>query len=404
MKKGSLLTIFLIVFVGLLGFGLILPLLPYYAERFGANPFMIGLLVSSYAAAQLIGAPLLGRMSDRFGRKPILIISIAGTIISFIMLGLSNSIWMLFASRILDGLTGGNISIAQAYITDVTDERNRSKGLGLIGAAFGLGFIFGPALGGILSRYGFGVPSFVAAGLSFLSLLGAVFLLKETLSTQMRAELAKKVRQEFTFRNLWAALTRPKVGPLLHVRFFSSLASGIFQSIFSLFAQYALGLKAEGTGYLLAYVGFLVVLVQGVAMSRLTARFSEVRLMFYGSILLAVSLFAWGFAQTLVLQVIVLIPLALATGILNTVVNSLLTKAVAPEEIGGTLGLSTSLESLTRTIAPSLGGFLLGGLGVWVPGVFGAILMAWTITYIRLHFKLTSGEKSSPQEPMIIPD
>ena len=197
MKNTRLLTIFLIVFIDLLGFSLILPLLPYYAESYGATPTVVGLLVASYAAAQLFGAPLLGRLSDRFGRRPVLLLSVAGTSAGFLLLGFADPLgrWLaglvapnaanafiiglLFLSRILDGLTGGNITVAQAYITDVTDEQNRAKGLGLIGAAFGLGFIIGPAAGGALSRFGYNLPAFVAAGVSLINFLMILTLLPE---------------------------------------------------------------------------------------------------------------------------------------------------------------------------------------------------------------------------------
>ena len=198
MKNSRLLTIFIIVFVDLLGFGLILPLLPYYADSYGATPVIVGLLVASYAAAQLIGAPLLGRLSDRLGRRPVLLLSVAGTFVGFLLLGFAAPLgqllanWVapqavnavilgvLFLSRILDGLTGGNITVAQAYIADVTDEQNRAKGLGLIGAAFGLGFIIGPAAGGALSQWGYGTPAFVAAAVSFSNLIAIFFLLPES--------------------------------------------------------------------------------------------------------------------------------------------------------------------------------------------------------------------------------
>lgn len=171
MKNKPLFSIFLIVFIDMLGFGLILPLLPYYAETFGASDTVIGLLVASYAAAQLIGAPLLGRLSDRFGRRPILLISLVGTLLGFLLLGFASTLFILFAARILDGITGGNISVAQAYISDVTNSKNRAKGLGMIGAAFGLGFIIGPATGGLLSQWGYAVPAFAAAGLVAINLL-----------------------------------------------------------------------------------------------------------------------------------------------------------------------------------------------------------------------------------------
>ncbi len=385
MKKGGLLTIFLIVAIGLLGFGLILPLLPFYAKTFGATPAQVGLLVASYAAAQFIGAPILGRASDRFGRRPMLILSIIGTVISFIMLALADSLWMIFASRLLDGFTGGNISIAQAYITDVTDEKNRSKGLGLIGAAFGLGFIFGPAIGGALSAYGYAAPAYLAAGLSILSLLGVLFYLPESLTPEMRTQLAQKARQEFTLQNMAAALKRPKVGPLLHVRFFYGLAFASFQSIFPLYAQYQLGFNAQKTGYILAYVGFLVVLVQGVGIGWLSARINENRLVLWSAAVLGISLLAWGLTASLPLLLVILAPLALASGLLNTLLNSLLTKQVQTEEFGGILGLSSSIESLTRVIAPSAAGYLLGSLGAWAPGAVAALIMGWTVVYIRRH-------------------
>lgn len=382
MSKTRLSTIFVIVFIDLLGFSLILPLLPYYAETFGADPVLVGLLVASYAAAQLVGAPLLGRLSDRYGRRPILLASIFGTFLGFLLLGFARSLWILFVSRILDGLTGGNITVAQAYITDVTGPKDRAKGLGLIGAAFGLGFIIGPAVGGVLSRWGYAVPAFTAAALSGANLIAVYFLLPESLTEEMRRALAMRPRPSFTLAALWEALNRPRVGPLLHARFFFGLASSTFQTIFALYAQYRLQLNAQTTGYVLAYVGLLVVLVQGVAIGRLTARFSESRLILGATTLLTFSLLAWALTPSVPILLLVLIPNSLATGVLNTVLTSALSKAVYSEEVGGTLGLAASLESFTRVIAPSLGGVLLARLGTWAPGVFGALLMAWLTAFV----------------------
>lgn len=380
MPKGRLPIIFLIVFIDLLGFSLILPLLPFYADTFGATPFQVGLLVSSYAAAQLIGAPLLGRMSDRYGRQPVLLISLMGTFIGFLLLGFANALWMLFASRLLDGLTGGNISVAQAYITDITDDKDRAKGLGMIGAAFGLGFIIGPAIGGLLSVYGFAVPAFVAAGLSLISILGVILFLPESLTPELRAKLAK-ARQEFSIRRLWVALNRPRVGPLFHVRFTFGLAFSTFQTIFPLYAQYKLGFDARSTGFVLTYVGILVVFVQGYLIGRLAARFEEYRLIFWATIILTITLFAWAVVPNLIGLLIILAPLAAAAGVLNTLINSALSKSVYPEEVGGTLGISASLESLTRVLSPSAGGYLLGSLGTWAPGVLSGLIMLWTVSF-----------------------
>ncbi len=381
MRK-NLALIFVFVFIDVLGFSLILPLLPYYAETFAATPTVVGLLLGANAVTQLISAPIIGRLSDRYGRRPMLILSIAGTVASFLMLGLANSLWMLFASRILDGLLGGNISLAQAYITDVTDEKNRARGLGIIGASFGLGFIFGPALGGTLSGGGnYGRPALAAAALSALNLLGVLAWLPESLPSERRAEMARSPRAAFTARALWEALNRPCVGPLLHVSLFYGLAFTVFQTVFSLFAQKRLGLDAQATSYVFTYVGLLIVAIQGGGMGLLTKRFSEKQLIFGGSVLLALSLLTWALTPTLWLLLVVLAPLALAGGVLNVAINAALTKSVYPEEVGGTLGLSAALGSLDRVISPIVGAFLLDNVGAAAPGVLGALLMAWLVSY-----------------------
>jgi DHA1 family tetracycline resistance protein-like MFS transporter len=192
MDKKRFFSIILIVFIDLLGFSLILPLLPYYAKTFQASQTVTGLLIASYALMQLIGAPILGRLSDRFGRRPVLLLSVFGTFLGFLLLGFANTLWMLFAARILDGLTGGNISVAQAYIADVTDAQNRSKGLGMIGAAFGLGFIIGPVTGGFLSQWGYAVPAFAAAAMAIINLILIYAWLPESLTPEKRAAMNEK--------------------------------------------------------------------------------------------------------------------------------------------------------------------------------------------------------------------
>jgi MFS transporter, DHA1 family, tetracycline resistance protein len=399
MKKSRLLTIFIIVFVDLLGFSLILPLLPYYAEKYGASPFVVGLLVASYAAASLVGSPLLGRLSDRFGRRPILLVSVFGTLIGFLFLGLAAPIgeglakWLapsaanafvigvLFFARILDGLTAGNLTVAQAYISDVTDASNRAKGLGMIGAAFGLGFIIGPAVGGLLSKSSYGLPAFVAAGIAALNLVQIFFLLPESLTEERRKEMGERQRPPFNLKALVTALNRPVVGPLLHVRFFFGLAFSTFQSIFALYAQYKLGLTADKTGYILGYVGVLAVITQGGLIGPLTKRFRENQLIITGLWLMAFALVGWAFAPNLVTLLIVMVPMALSGGVLGTVLQSAITKAVQPQEIGGILGISGSLEAMTRVIAPTVGGLLLGNLGSWAPGIFSAFLVCWAVWF-----------------------
>lgn len=383
MKNRRLLTLFLIVFIGLLGFGIILPLLPYYADVFGASPTTVGLLTASYAAAQLIGAPVLGRLSDRYGRRPILLLSSVGTLVSFIILGFANSLWMLFAGRILDGLTGGNISVAQAYITDVTDEKGRAKGLGLIGAAFGLGFIFGPVLGGALStgeRYA--LPAFVAAGITLVNVLAIFIWLPESLTKERREQMLNRATTTLNLTDLLTALKRPVFGPLLQIRLWYGLAFATFTGAFALYAQYKLDLASNETGYILGYVGLLLVLVQGLMVGPLTARFLEIRLIMAALIVLALSLVGWALAPNLLVLLIVLTPLSIAAALLNTLVNSVITKSVQPEEVGGALGLASALESLSRVFGPIMGGIVLEELGTWAPGVVAAGLLACLLVYM----------------------
>jgi len=409
MRGSRLLNIFLVVFIDLLGFGLILPLLPYFAGQYGASPFLIGLLVASYAAAQFIGAPLMGRLSDRFGRRPVLVLSIAGTALGFLLLGLAEPLGkalasfvlssptpeqsqtlqygailgVMFISRVLSGLTGGNITVAQAYIADVTDAQNRAKGLGLIGAAFGLGFILGPAIGGALSTFGYAVPALAAAGLATLNLIGVIVLLPESLSEERKAELAKQERRALiSFAGMMEELRKPRIGPLMTIRFFYALAAALFQTMFTLWAKDRLGLNAQTTSYLLAYVGLLSVIVQGGLIGRLTKRFSEAQLIAWCVVIQAVSLLAWAFTPSVPVLLVVLVPIAFSTGVLNTVINSAITRAVPPHEVGGALGTSSALESLSRIISPLVGGWLLGTVGAWAPGVVGAGIMTGVSVFV----------------------
>jgi len=403
MNRKLLFSILLVVFIDLLGFSLILPLLPYYAETFNASKFTTGLLIAVYALMQLIGAPILGRLSDRYGRRPILLISVFGTFIGFLLFGFATSLWMLFAARMLDGITGGNLSVAQAYISDMTDTKNRAKGLGLIGAAFGVGFIIGPVTGGLLSQYGYNTPAFVAAGLSLINFILIFAWLPESLTKEKREQLGEQKKPAVTLDALLAALKRPFTGTLLITRFFFSLAFAIFQTIFSLYALAKFDLTARDTGLVLTYVGILSVFVQGFLVGRLTNRFREDHLIAFAVALMSISLAGWALAPSVLWLLIVLTPTSLSGGILNTLLSSTLTKSVSPQEIGGILGLSASIESSTRIIAPILGGALLERVGTWSPGAFGAVVMVGVTMYVITNILNHPVVITLKQEPVPVP-
>jgi len=381
--KRRLGLIFFFVFIDLLGYSLILPLLPYFAETYNASLTTVGLLGTANALAQLIAAPIIGRLSDRYGRRPLLIFSIAGTVLSFTLLGLARSLPLIFLSRILDGLLGGNIALARAYITDVTDEKSRARGLGIIGAAFGLGFIVGPAMGGFLSRYGYNVPALLAAGLSLLNLVAVVLWLPESLTPERRATLRHSPKTRFTLKALWQALNHPCTGPLLILQLLYNLSFTLFQSNFTLFVKTRWGLTAENTSFILTYVGILSVIVQGFAIGMLTRRFGERKLMMAGLTGLAITLIAWAVVPGVGWLLVVLAPLALASGILGVMLTSQLTQSVTKEEVGGTLGLSSASQNLAQIVAPAMGGWLLDSVGTWSVGVLAGLIMTGALVFAQ---------------------
>jgi MFS transporter, DHA1 family, tetracycline resistance protein len=376
MKKvaGSpLLPIFLIVFVGLLGFGIILPLLPLYAESFGATPFVAGVLVASYSLMQLIATPYLGALSDRIGRRPVLIISQVGTVLSYILFGLANSLPLLFVARILDGLSGGNIATAQAVISDVVEEKNRVRAYGLIGAAFGLGFTLGPAIGGVLSQGGnYHIPAFVAAGISFVSLLLTIVLLPESLPPDKR----NTVRQPriFDLDGLRRAVRYEQLGLIFVIFFLFNLAQAGFTGLFALFAARRFAFDEAAAGYLLAYVGVLGIAVQGGGIAPIVRRFGE-RLTLQVGLLLGALGFVWaGFAASWPVLLVALVPLALGLGVALPTLNSLITRESPPTERGRILGTSQSISALARVVGPLALGFALE-FETWLPFVLAALLI-----------------------------
>jgi multidrug resistance protein len=363
MKRSPLVVIFTTVFIDLVGFGIVIPVLPFYAEgtRFNASPRTVGFLFASYSIMQLIFSPVLGRLSDKYGRRPVLLISIIGTGIGFLILGFATTLWMLFAGRILDGITGGNISTAQAYIADITTKEERAKGMGLLGAAFGLGFIFGPAIGGILSRWGVAVPFLFAAGLCFANALLLYFTLPETVTADHPARVSAAGGRGLS--QLIESLMQPRLGFVLIIYFLFIVAFSIMTTSFSLFTMFRFGYDAQHNGYLFAYVGVIAVIIQGGLIGRLVKRFGELPLVIVGALLFAGSLFAVPFVGPATGGLLGLLIgggiFSIGNSLSGPALTSLASKSVGPAEQGGVLGVTQSAASLARAVGPSLAALLI---------------------------------------------
>jgi DHA1 family tetracycline resistance protein-like MFS transporter len=360
MKRSPLLVIFVTVFIDLVGFGIVIPVLPHYAEgtTFNATPRMVTILFASYSAMQLIFSPILGRLSDRHGRRPILFFSLLGTSLGFFILGFATTLWMLFLGRIIDGITGGNISTAQAYIADVTTPENRAKGMGLIGAAFGLGFVFGPAIGGILSQWGIGVPFFFAGGLALANAVLLYFTLPETVTPDHPARASAAGR----WSQLAAAIKQPRLAYVLAIYFLFVVAFSIMTTSFALFTMYRFGYDAKHNGYLFMYVGIIGALVQGGLIGRLVKMFGELPLVLAGAFLFALSLLAiplagpqTGLSMLLLVGGTFAVGNALGTPSLQTLAS----RSVGRGEQGGVLGITQSVSSLARTVGPLVAALLI---------------------------------------------
>src|SRR5258705_11635012 len=310
---------------------------------------------------QLIFSPILGGLSDKYGRRPILLLSIIGTGIGFLILGFATTLWTLFAGRILDGITGGNISTAQAYIADITTKEDRARGMGLVGAAFGLGFIFGPAIGGILSRWGIHVPFFFAAGLCFLNSILLYFTLPETVTADHPARNRAAGGRGFSY--LFKSLKRRRLVFVLMIYFLFIFAFSIMTTSFSLYIMFRFVYDAQHTGYLFAYVGIIAVIIQGGLIGRLVKKLGELPLVIAGALCFAGSLFAIPFVGP---QVGGLLALLLGGGIFSMgnslatpALTSLASKSVGAAEQGSILGVTQSVASLARAVGPFLAALLI---------------------------------------------
>lgn len=380
----SLLTIFLVVFIDLLGFGIILPLLPYIAEKYSAGPFQIGMLTATYSFFQLIASPILGRLSDRYGRKKLLIISQLGSAVGYLILGLAGNLPLLFLSRIIDGATGGNISIAQAYIADVTTKENRARGMGMIGAAFGLGFIFGPAIGGFLSRFSYSAPAYFATAISLLTVLTTIFFLKETVN-EKQAKVSSKTKLNFEeFRKV---LSIYPIGILIITFFVVNLASSVQQGNFALWTQKTFNYGPTQNGWLFAYIGIIAVLVQLKVLPFLTKKFNEKNILYISLVFLFLSLILIPLIPTPIFLYVSLFFLPFGMGLSNPTIQALASENVPKEEYGGTLGFLQSAGSLGRIIGPIIGGIIFQSMGKDNAFYFAGFIVLIILIYSKMRLK-----------------
>lgn len=371
MKNTPLFIIFLIVFIDLLGFGIIIPILPSYALKdFGSSEMTVGALVASFSLAQLIVTPIWGRLSDRFGRKPILAFSLVISVAGYVLFGMAQTLVLLFASRMLSGLGGGNISAAQAYIADVTAPHERAKGMGLIGAAFGLGFVFGPVAGGLLSRYGYAVPGYTAAGLSLLALILTVTVLPES-----PRDSAARASSAFTLAQLGATFRQPNLGLLLAAFFLATFGYANIYATFPMLATRDFGYTDHEVGYLFGFIGLVGAITQGGLFRFFSTRVPERSLVLTGAVLTMIGLACIPIPGTTLFLHAVLLVLALGTGLMTPTTLGLISKRADPREQGAILGINQSLGALARVLGPVWGTWVFQAYGHAWPFLTGGIVM-----------------------------
>ena len=393
-SRSPLAVIFLTVFIDLVGFGIIIPLSPYLAREFQASAFEMGLLMAVYSFMQFVFSPFWGRLSDRMGRRPTLLVSILGGALSYLLFAFAGSFWVLFLSRALAGLFGGNISIAHAYIADVTPPSERSKGMGLLGAAFGLGFIFGPLIGGVLGSLGQRLGDQPPLGMSFAALGAAVlclanfamayFSLRESLPPEKRG-VSKPKRKRF--EDLWRHARQPLVGPLIFVFFLSGLAMAQMETMLFYFVADQFGWGLEIANYGFAYVGVMMVITQGYLIRKWMPRFGEPNVLSCGLALFAISLFGIAGSSTVALFGISMTILALGNGMMRPPNLGMISLMTPAEEQGLTMGVTNSVASLGRILGPLLSGVLYERVGRSAPfavaGVLAFVALATTLALYR---------------------
>ncbi len=392
----ALLPILLAVFLDLVGFGIVIPLLTFYAETWDASPMQVTLLMACYSLAQFLFAPVWGALSDRFGRRPVMLFSIGATAAGLAGFASATALWQLFAFRTLHGMATANISTAQACVADVTPPEKRAMGMGLIGAAFGVGFTVGPLIGGELSTFGYQVPIWAAAGLSALNLVLAIFLLPETRPTGVTGSFRTRSIRPAAFLDV---LRHPVVGLCVLLTFVLTSAFGMMESTFTLFAEHVRQLTAAQVGRMFGVAGVVMIVVQGGLIGKLVRRFGEERLVPVGLVLTALGLLLLPLAPPTVPMVSVFTLMAIGQGISNPSLQALISRGTPESEQGFVLGTNQSLSALARVVGPIAGGALYAGVGPSAPFWAGSVVVgasvALAVVAIRRRSSALSAESAS---------
>ncbi|GCE05547.1 MFS transporter [Dictyobacter aurantiacus] len=379
-RRSPLLLMALTILIDFTGFGLIIPLLPFWAEHLGANPLGVGAIVTAYALAQFIFTPVLGGLSDRYGRRPVIVISLLIETLSLALTALSGSLIMLLFARFIGGLGASNIGSAQAVVSDVTPAKDRAKGMGLIGASIGVGFVLGPALGGILSPIGSTIPFWAAAAIALVNALLVFCFLPETRTRKvLYAQSAKQKSESMNrFSVLWSgwqrALNAPIVLRLVIVNLLFTIAFTSMETIFPLFSQQKFGWNSVQNAYLFTYVGFIVVLMQGGLVGRLVKRWNEQKLMLAGLFLLTIGLVTLAFSNQLALVLISVGLLSIGDGAISPTISTLLSFTSPIETQGEMLGLAQGVAGLGRVIGPMIAGSIDALSSPGIPLLLGGLI------------------------------
>ena len=396
--------IFLTVFIDLIGFGIVLPLLPFYATDFGADPMIIGLLVAMHPAMQFLFGPIWGRLSDRIGRRPILLLGLVGSGLSYLLFGLATNLTLLFASRIMQGIAGANIPVAQAYIADSTDLENRTRGMGLVGAAFGLGFIAGPAIGGVLVNLGYAAPGLFAAALSLANAGAAFFYLPESLSPEAKASAASDSAPGLLGRLKLAVNfgRSPAIGTLMAIYVLATFVFAAFTTVFPLWIAIKLDYDAQHAGYLMAYLGLLMAIVQGRLIGPMASQFGERRLLVIGTTVLILGYALMPLADTLLILCAVLVLIALGSGLNWPAATSLASQQAAIDRQGGVLGVMQSLSALGRMAGAAWAGWVFGTWRPATPFTLSAVIMSLAAAFAVL-FMIKAPAPPAPKADLVTP-